>query len=124
VTARCGGRASVLTHAARHSSDAAVAPTFRGGDAEGVLSVRRWRGGELDKGRINVAMRHTQASQRTPATRLCARAGKATPGSRRRAFGHASSASGAAYSRTSSLSSQLQNPTDATVMRADAGRQR
>jgi hypothetical protein len=36
VTARCGGRASVLTHAGRHNSDVAVAVALCGGDAEGV----------------------------------------------------------------------------------------
>jgi hypothetical protein len=33
------------------------------------LSVRHWRGGELDRARIDVATRHTRACQRSLATR-------------------------------------------------------
>jgi hypothetical protein len=48
--ARRGNTAGVLTRVARGNSNAAVATALRGGDTEGVLSVRRWRGGELDRG--------------------------------------------------------------------------
>jgi hypothetical protein len=42
----------------------------------GVLSVRRWQGGDLDGGRINVATWHTRACQRTPVMWLRMRAGR------------------------------------------------
>jgi hypothetical protein len=31
-------------------SEAAIGRSWHGGDTEGILSVRRWRGGELDRG--------------------------------------------------------------------------
>jgi hypothetical protein len=61
---------------------------------KGVLSVHRWRGGELDRGLINAA---TWACQRTLAMRLRPRAGRSMLGSRRCAFSRVSSASGASY---------------------------
>jgi hypothetical protein len=49
VTARRGCRASVLTRAARHSSDVAVAAALHGGDAE-VVCPYTVGSGELARG--------------------------------------------------------------------------
>jgi hypothetical protein len=91
VTARRGGRAGVLTRAARRSSDAAVAAVLCGGDAEGVCPYAvgeevSWTGGE------SMRPRGTHGHASAPWLRV--NAGRTTPESRRRSFGHVSSASG------------------------------
>jgi hypothetical protein len=69
VTARCGGRATgVHVHAARCSSDVAVAVALRGGDAEGVCSYAIGSG-ELARGWRWTGPRGKRACASTPCLR-------------------------------------------------------
>jgi hypothetical protein len=85
-------RAIVLSRGAERS-EGSNGGAGMGVKLKGVLSVRRWRGGELDRGRIKVAMRNTRASQRTLGMLLRVGTNRATSRSRRRTFGHVSLAS-------------------------------
>jgi hypothetical protein len=57
MTARRGRRASVLTRAARRSSEVAVAAALRRGDAEGVCPYAIGEEVSWTRGRIDAATR-------------------------------------------------------------------
>jgi hypothetical protein len=64
MTAQCGGRASMLTRTARHSSDVAVAAALRGGDVDGVCLYAVGEGVSWTRGQIDAATWLTRAWQR------------------------------------------------------------
>jgi hypothetical protein len=57
MMARRGRRASVLTRAARRSSEVAVVAALRGGDAEGICSYAIGEEVSWTRGRIDAATR-------------------------------------------------------------------
>jgi hypothetical protein len=62
---RCSGRASVLSHAAWHSSDVIVPAALRGGDVEGICPYAVGTG-ELAKGWSWTGPRGKRACASTP----------------------------------------------------------